>query len=58
MRTGGLRRDPGDAGQIAGAERAAVHQRRQDVGAAGIGHQLRDFGKLRGDDRHGSSAQR
>ena len=58
MRTRGLRRDPGDAGQIAGAERAAVHQRRQDVGAAGIGHQLRDFGKLRSNGRHGASSLR
>jgi hypothetical protein len=36
----------------------SAHQHRQDVGAARIGHQLGDLGKLRGNDRHGSSAQR
>jgi hypothetical protein len=42
MRTRGLRRDAGNPGQFTGAQRPSV----QDIGAARIGHQSGDFGKL------------
>jgi len=48
---GRLRRDAGGVGELLGGERAAVHQRAQDVGARRIADRRRNLGQV-GSDRH------